>query len=79
MTSLKLNLSRFISVQTFPEPYQRYAVASGDARMGQTGLAIASIGLKHAGGYEIVLHLDNGKQDSFNPLQLFPIRERTTP
>lgn len=50
----------------------RYIVASGDKRTGLRGQIIATVGIKHGGGYVAVLKLDNGKIDSFNPMGLFP-------
>ncbi|MCQ9618340.1 hypothetical protein L1889_18035 [Paenalcaligenes niemegkensis] len=69
----KLDVSRFLVINEIPsEQQRRWVVGAGDGRMGQGGVAIATIGFKHAAGYEVVLHLDNGKQDSFNPHQLSP-------
>lgn len=64
-------VARFVYVQLI-EDGQRWTVGPGDRRTGQRGKAVAIIGLRHAGGYEVVLHLDNGKFDSFAPMQLFP-------
>lgn len=49
----------------------RYIVGSGDKRMGQRGQLVATVGIKHGGGYVVVLNLDNGKLDSFNPMGVF--------
>ena len=67
-----LDVRRFVQVNEFSEPYPRYVVGSGNSRVGQRGAAIATIGLKHAGGYEILMHMDNGRIESFAPMQLFP-------
>lgn len=68
---MKIDASRFIRAEAI-EDGQRYRVGPGDKREGVCGQAIAIIALKHSPGYEIVLHLDSGKQDSFAPMQLFP-------
>lgn len=68
----KFDVTRFVTVEEISPPYPRYRVASGNSYAGQVGDAIASIGLKHSGGYVVVLHLDSGEQQSFNPMQLFP-------
>ncbi|MCA8228238.1 hypothetical protein [Burkholderia vietnamiensis] len=67
-------LGRLVSVEVFdPKAGQtRWMVGPGDRRQGQRGTAIATVGLRHAGGYEVVLKLDSGKIDSFSPMQLFP-------
>ncbi|MFP3637750.1 hypothetical protein [Paraburkholderia sp. SIMBA_054] len=64
-------VARFVDV-TFIEEPMWYVVGAGDKRAGQRGKAIANIGLKHGGGYLIILQLENGKTDSFAPMQLFP-------
>lgn len=51
---------------------QRYVVASGDKRAGRRGTAVAILGLRHASGYEVILRMDDGKQDSFAPMSLMP-------
>lgn len=52
--------------------YWRPAGQPGSRRYGERGLAIASLGLKHSGGYEIILQFEDGKFESFNPQLLFP-------
>lgn len=68
---MQLDASRFVRCEPIIDG-QRYRVGSGDKRAGQCGIAVAIIALKHSPGYEIVLHLDSGKQDSFAPMQLLP-------
>ena len=63
--------ARFVKFTTIDDG-QRYIVGSGDRRAGMRGKAIGIIGFRHASGYEVVLHLDNGKQDSFAPMNLSP-------
>jgi hypothetical protein len=64
-------LARFVRVEETPNG-ARWLVGAGDKRAGLRGRAIAIVSLKHAGGYEVVLQLDNGKLDSFAPYQLLP-------
>lgn len=71
----KLAFHRFVKCEAVASG-QRYRVGAGDQRAGLCGTAVAIICLKHSPGYEVVLHLDNGKQDSFAPMQLFPELER---
>lgn len=64
-------IERFVSVE-FIETGARWIVGPGDKRQGSRGVAVATIGFRHSRGYEVVLQLDNGKLDSFAPMQLFP-------
>ncbi|SAI59118.1 Uncharacterised protein [Bordetella ansorpii] len=66
-----IDLSRFVRCEIV-ENGPRYLVGPGDRRAGQFGQVIAIIALRHAGGYEVVLQLDSGKQDTFAPMQLLP-------
>lgn len=59
-------LARFVNVHLIDDG-NRYVVGPGDKREGLRGRHIATIGLRHDSGYEIVLQLDNGKLDSFVP------------
>lgn len=61
---------RFVNAELI-ENGARYRVGAGDSRSGQSGTAIGVISLRHSAGYEIVLQLDNGRVDSFSPMQLF--------
>lgn len=70
MTSI--NLSKFVRFTETPER-QRYRVGSGCSRANQCGYAIGVISLRNSPGYEVVLHLDSGKQDTFSPMRLFPV------
>ena len=65
------DVSRFVRFEETPNG-GRYRVGPGDRRAGHTGKVIGVISLKHADGYEVVLQLDDGKIDSFAPMQLFP-------
>lgn len=66
-----VDVSKF--VQWVPNNFgQRWRVGSDDSRIGQVGTALGNIALRHAGGYEVVLQLDNGKIDSFAPTSLLP-------
>lgn len=64
-------MARFVRVEE-PPVSTRYIVGAGCKRAGSRGTCIAIISLKHSLAYEIVLKLDNGKIDSFSPMQLFP-------
>lgn len=64
-------IRRFVDVELV-EDGPRYVVGAGDSRMGARGTLIAVVRLRHAGGYELILHLDNGKLDSFTNTQLYP-------
>lgn len=66
-----LLLARCVDVE-YADNGSRYVAASGDKRVGQRGRLVATVGLKHGGGHVVVLQLDNGKLDSFNPFGLFP-------
>jgi len=51
----------------------RWRVGGGDLRARQAGRQIGVIRLKHVpGAYGVLMHLDSGKQDVFDPTQLFP-------
>lgn len=67
-----IDLSKFVRFTETPIR-QRYRVGGGDGRANQCGYAVGIISLRHSPGYEVVLHLDNGAQDSFSPMQLFPV------
>jgi len=73
---MQLDASRFVRCEPIADG-QRYRVGPGDRRTGQSGVVVAIISLKHSPGYEVVLHLDSGKQDSFAPMQLFPDLEQS--
>ncbi|MBN3507183.1 hypothetical protein [Burkholderia cenocepacia] len=64
-------MRRFIDVELV-ENGPRYVVGAGDSRTGARGTLIAVVRLRHAGGYELILQLDNGKLDSFSSMQLYP-------
>lgn len=68
---MTLDISRFVEVEEVQNG-PRYRVGAGTKNAGQEGRVIAVIRLRHNPGYEVVLHLDNGKQESFSPMQLFP-------
>ncbi|NYT61279.1 hypothetical protein H0A66_02920 [Alcaligenaceae bacterium] len=72
---MRFDPARFVRCEAISNG-QRYRVGSGDGRASQSGVAVAIIALKHSPGYEVVLHLDSGKQDSFAPMQLFPELEK---
>lgn len=65
------DVSRLVRFEKTPNG-ARWLVGPGDGRQGQRGKCIGIVSLKHAPGYEVVLQLDNGKVDSFAPMQLFP-------
>lgn len=67
----QVDLSRLVT-WTPVEDGPRLRVGSGDQRAGQRGVQIGVIAFKHSPGYEVVLQLDNGRIDSFAPMQLFP-------
>lgn len=73
MTALQANFARFVHFEPITTG-ERWIVGSGDKRQGQRGVAVGVIGFKHARGYEVILTLDDGRQDSFAPMQLFPER-----
>jgi len=67
-----VDVSRFVT-WTPVEDGQYLRVGSGDQRAGQRGRQIGVIALKHSPGYEVVMQLDNGRIESFAPMQLFPV------
>lgn len=70
--ALPLDVSKLVVFN--PNPHgQRWRSASGDFRRGVEGVAIGTICLKHASGYEVVLQMDDGSIDSFAPMSLFPV------
>lgn len=71
MSGSQIDVSRFVKCNAYPEP-RSVKVGGCGRRAGQAGMAIASIALKHAGGYEVVVEFPDGKLDSFAPLDLFP-------
>lgn len=66
-----VDVSRFVVFNPAAAP-ARYYVGHGDSRRGMRGTLLGTVCLRHCGDYEAVLHLDNGRIDSFNPLQLIP-------
>lgn len=68
---MSYDLSKLVRFEETPDG-ARWIVGGGDRRAGLRGKCIGIVSLRHAGGYEVVLQLDNGKVDSFNPWQLFP-------
>ena len=66
------NIARLVHYEVF-NTGQRWQVAGfGGRRSGQIGVAIGTLALKHAGGYEVVLRFPDGKIDTFAPMSLFP-------
>ncbi|ODP34990.1 hypothetical protein [Pandoraea sp. ISTKB] len=65
-------VAKFVEVTLHDGDGVRWVVGPGDKRAGQSGTVIATIGLRHSSGYEIVLKLDSGKIDCFAPMQLYP-------
>jgi len=63
-------LARFVAVEAMPEP-TRYVVGHGCKLAGSRGTAVAVIRLKRSSGYEIVMKLDDGRLESFDPMRLF--------
>lgn len=70
MSTAGIDLSRLVRYEEVDGG--RWVVGHGDRREGQRGKQIGVVSLKHVGGYEVVLHLDNGRVDTFSPMQLFP-------
>lgn len=71
----KIDVSRFVQWSPSPEP-QRVILAGERARR-RAGLALGIIGLKHAGGYEVVVQFDDGKIESCHPMNLLPDLENS--
>ncbi|MDN8924000.1 hypothetical protein Q0P01_14530, partial [Staphylococcus aureus] len=63
---------RFVDVELDDLGERRWVVGAGDKRAGQVGIEVATIGLKHSPGYVVLLKMDDGKVDSFSPMQLLP-------
>lgn len=70
-TRSRYDLARLVEFKETPDA-PRWRVGAGNNRQGQHGQQIGVVSLKHTPGYEIVLQLDNGKIDTFSPMQLFP-------
>lgn len=68
----KVDISRFVQWNEYPEPRNVRVGGCGGRRSGQIGMALGNVALKHAGGYEIVVLFPDGKVESFAPLDLFP-------
>lgn len=68
---MKFDPARFVRTELI-EDGARYRVGAGCSRAGQSGVAIGVVAFVHSRAYEIVLQLDNGRIDSFSPMQLFP-------
>lgn len=66
-----IDLSKLVNY-TEVEDGPWWRAGSGDSRFGQVGQQIGVIGLKHGGGYEIVMQMQSGKIETFRPMQLFP-------
>lgn len=64
-------LRRFVRVEDVPVP-ARYVVSAGDKHAGARGCAIAIISLQGAGGYTVVLRLDDGRLLALDPMRLLP-------
>lgn len=64
-------LRRFVRVEEVPVP-ARYVVSAGDKHAGARGCAIAIISLQGAGGYTVVLQLDDGRLLALDPMRLLP-------
>lgn len=69
--SAAVDVSRFVRFEAAISPV-RWRVGAGNNRHGMAGVCLGVISLKHSPAYEVVLHLDNGKVDTFSPMQLFP-------
>ncbi len=64
---------RFVEIIRIPhDAWWRVTPSPGARRAGQVGKAVANVGLRHAGGYELVLKFQDGKLDSFAPNNLSP-------
>lgn len=69
-----IDLARFVDFNPIPDP-QRRRVAGMGRRGQQVGTEVGIIALRHSAGYEVVLQFADGKLDSFNPHELFPVLE----
>lgn len=65
------DLSRWVRWETV-EDGPRWKVTSGTKNQGMRGQQIGVISLKHHGDFGVVLQLDNGRVESFAPMQLMP-------
>lgn len=70
MTARGIDLARLVRYEAV-EDGNWFRVGPGDGRQGQVGQQIGVVALKHDPGYEIVLHMQNGRVDTFAPMQLF--------
>lgn len=68
-----VDLARLVDY-TAVEDGSWYRVGSGNGRVGQVGQQIGVIALRHSPGYEVVMHMQNGRVESFAPHNLFPLR-----
>ena len=69
MSNGGINISKLIGY-TPVEDGPWYRIGAGDKRVDQIGQQIGVLFLKHSPGYEIVMHMQSGKVDTFAPLQL---------
>lgn len=71
LNTTDVDLNRLVDFH--PAPHStRYVVVEGSKRDGLAGLMLGTIALRHAGGYEVVLQLDNGRVESFGAHGLRP-------
>jgi len=66
-----LDLNKLVLFHQTPFP-RRWSMGAGDKRAGVKGTELGTIVLRHGGGYEVVLQLDDGSIDTFHPMSLFP-------
>lgn len=66
-----IDLARLVRYEAVEDgPWWR--VGPGDGRAGQVGQQIGVIALKHAPGYEVVMHMQSGRVDTIAPHGLYP-------
>ena len=70
-----IDLRRYVKFEPSTAPSWWCVGGERGRRVGEHGLLVGTIQLKHAGGYEVLLQFPDGKLDSFAPNGLFPVLE----
>lgn len=70
---VSVDLNRLVDFHPDPRGAMWESV-EGSKRCGLRGKSLGTIGLRHAGGYEVLLQLEDGTLATFSPQALQPLR-----